>query len=350
MRANWLLSAIALPAVLSAQATLTATSELRSAPDGRILAELRKGATVRPGAAKGAWTQITVEGYLYRELAGAKRDTFPISVEADGGALLRAEADRHARVVAQLEDGLGLQRVSRSGDWLLVRRSGWLPTKRLSRGSADSPGRAASKTAAKAVAKSTARSAPEASADSSREAAPQPVAGAAGDVVSGDYALARRATLSAAPLGRGVAALDSGARVTTLARERGWVRVRVEGWVREDDVVPTDTSVLSNVSAADLRSQPEKFRGRTVRWKVQVLSLQTADPLRRDLAPDELYWLARGPGSENSLLYLALPPSLVGTARSVEPLSSVIVTARVRTGRSEPSGVPVLDIQSIVGR
>jgi hypothetical protein len=138
--------------------------------------------------------------------------------------------------------------------------------------------------------------------------------------------------------------------VTTLARERGWVRVRVEGWLREDDLTPSDSTVLSNVSAADLRAEPERFRGKTVRWKVEVLSLQTADPLRRDLALDERYWLARGPGSEGSLLYLALPSALVSTARSVEPLSSVIVTARVRTGRSEPSGVPVLDVQSIVGR
>jgi hypothetical protein len=342
MRANWLLSAITLPVVLSAQTTLTAPSELRSAPNGRLLAELHKGATVRAGAVKGAWTRITVEGYLRKDLAGAKRDTFPISVAADGGALLRAAPNRRSRALAKLEDGTGLQRVSRTGDWLLVRRSGWVLTKRLARGTAESPAETTTKATTAPVRITTA--------DSSPPTGSKPSPRATAEATSGDFALARRATLSTAPLGRGVAALDSGARVSALARERGWVRVRVEGWLREDDLIPTDSTVLSNVSAADLRAEPEKFRGQTVRWKVQVLSLQTADALRRGLAPDELYWLARGPGTENSLLYLAIPPSLVSTARSVEPLASVIVTARVRAGRSEPSGVPILDVQSVAGR
>jgi hypothetical protein len=108
--------------------------------------------------------------------------------------------------------------------------------------------------------------------------------------------------------------------------------------------------MLTSVSAADLRAQPERYEGQTVRWDVQKIALQTADPLRKGLAPDEPYLLARGPGEEHSLLYLALPPSLVEQARRVEPLAHIVVTARVRTGRSEPSGVPLLDVVSIAER
>jgi hypothetical protein len=161
-------------------------------------------------------------------------------------------------------------------------------------------------------------------------------------------AVERRTTLRRAPDGAALAVLDSSTHVTTVARERGWVKVRVEGWVRAAELTTTDTSVLTTISAADLRAEPERYRGQTVRWQVQKIAYQTADPLRRGLAPDEPYLLARGPGDENSLLYLALPPSLVEQARRIEPLAEITVTARVRSGKSEPSGVPLLDVESIV--
>ncbi|MBX6332985.1 MAG: hypothetical protein IRY91_14150, partial [Gemmatimonadaceae bacterium] len=161
-------------------------------------------------------------------------------------------------------------------------------------------------------------------------------------------AVGRRTTLRRAPDGPALAVLDSSTHVTTIARERGWVKVRVEGWVRAAELTTTDTTVLTTISAADLRAEPERYRGQTVRWQVQKIAFQTADPLRRGLAPDEPYLLARGPGDESALLYLALPPSLVEQARRIEPLAEITVTARVRSGKSEPSGVPLLDVESIV--
>lgn len=176
----------------------------------------------------------------------------------------------------------------------------------------------------------------------SAPAAPAPVASPA------TLAAGRRTALLTAPDGGGdVAELAPGARVTTVARDRGWVRVQVDGWVRAADLAPVDSTTLTTVSAADLRAEPDKFRGQTVRWQVQMIAFQTADPLRKDMAPDEPYLLARGPGGEGSLLYLALPPSLVEQGKQLEPLSTFIVTARVRAGRSTPSGVPLLDVIAI---
>jgi hypothetical protein len=134
--------------------------------------------------------------------------------------------------------------------------------------------------------------------------------------------------------------------LTPIGRDRGWVRVSLEGWMRESDLVAADSSV-SQISAADLRTNPDQYVGRTVRWAVTALAFQTADPLRKDMRPDEPYLLARGPGSENALLYLALPAELVDRARALEPMTQLVVTARVRTGRSDPSGVPILDVQSM---
>ena len=70
------------------------------------------------------------------------------------------------------------------------------------------------------------------------------------------------------------------------------------------------TITLTNLSAAQLRSDPRGTKGKIVKWTVEALSYQLADGLRRELN-GEPYLLARGPGMERAMLYLALPDSLV---------------------------------------
>jgi hypothetical protein len=146
-----------------------------------------------------------------------------------------------------------------------------------------------------------------------------------------------------------VGQLAKGATVEVVGRDRDWVRVRIEGWVRDADLMAAD-STLRPLSAADIRSDPMGSQGKLVRWEVQAVALQTADPLRTGLQPGEPYLLALGPGAEKTLMYIAVPESLLVTARSLPPLAEITVTARVRDGRSEPAGVPVLDLQSLSRR
>ena len=124
--------------------------------------------------------------------------------------------------------------------------------------------------------------------------------------------------------------------------------MRLEGWVQERDLTLADSSIRSAVSAADLRADPQGSRGKMVRWTVQILASQKADALRRDLNPDETYLLARGPNEENALLYLVVPPALLPIAKTIPELSQALVTARVRTGRSDLVGVPILDLLTLV--
>jgi hypothetical protein len=140
--------------------------------------------------------------------------------------------------------------------------------------------------------------------------------------------------------------MDSGAVVIPIARAEGWTRVRVEGWIRDDQVIPADTALHLSLSGADLRASPDRYRGAVVRWQVEFISIQKADPLRRDLRPGEPYMLARGPGTESGLLYIAIPPALLAEMERLDPLDVITITARVRVGRSEPAGVPVLDMMS----
>jgi hypothetical protein len=161
----------------------------------------------------------------------------------------------------------------------------------------------------------------------------------------------RETVIRIAPEGDSVGAVAPGAVLVPLARDREWVRVRVEAWVRENELRAMDSTIMTRLSAADLRADPAGTRGAMVRWNVQVLSpIQRADVLRRELAQDEPYLIARGPDQESGLLYLAIPPSLLEVAGAMTPLTNVVITARVRTGRSAPVGVPILDLLSIVRR
>lgn len=161
------------------------------------------------------------------------------------------------------------------------------------------------------------------------------------------YNVARATQLRSAPDATPTGQLRAGTSVEVISRSRGWVRVRTEGWVPEADLTPADSSFRASLSAADIKSDPAAARGKMVQWNVEFLALQTADPLRHGLADDEPYMLARGPAGENSLLYLVVPPSLMANARALQPLAKIAVTARVRDGRSEPVGIPILDIQTI---
>jgi hypothetical protein len=159
---------------------------------------------------------------------------------------------------------------------------------------------------------------------------------------------ANRAEVRTAPDGPVTGAIVAPGTVIPLARERGWVRVRLEGWVRESDLLPVDSSLRTALSAADLRADPDGSKGKLIRWKVEVLAYQRADALRRDLSVGEPYLLARGPAGENAMLYLALPPALVEEAKVIVPLTVVQIIARVRTGRSAPTNVPILDVEAII--
>lgn len=314
--------AAALPAA-RAQGT-TGPAVLYAAPGQGTLATVAKGTVLAPAATSGDYVRVDLRGYIATSLLGGKRDSFPVSIDATG-ARLRAEPSASATVVAELQQGMAFHVLKRAGSWTQVERSGWLRRSAL-------PAAAAQRAA-------------------KPQAAPPPVptpgtadtmpAAAAGAVTPSDTA-----NLSPAPGVAAVATVKRGAVLIPMARDRGWVRVRLEGWVREGDLVAADSSA-SRLSAADLRVSPDQYVGKVVRWTVTSLAFQTADPLRRDMRPNEPYLLARGPDSENALLYLAIPPALVEKAKALSPMTKLVITARIRTGRADPSGVPILDVQAM---
>ncbi len=324
-----------------AQVPVTAATDARQRPGGPVLASLPPGAAVLPaGVTSGGEALVTVEGWVDAARLGAARDSFPASVSGRITLRVRARPASNGDVVATLQPGTGVHVVSRQGTWARVRRALWIPSSALPApvaggapaGRAPAPGRASQSAGGTPTPPGTGASAPNAQNDSRGTVAP------AGTRVHD------------LPSGTSVGGLVPGTSVEIVARQPGWVRVRLDGWVPEGDVLTGAAAAAPAVRAADLRADPAGMKGRVVRWDVEVMALQRADPLRPELALDEPYLLARGPGTENVVLYLAVPPNLLAEARSIPPLTRVTVTARVRSGRSEPAGTPILDLLTIERR
>ena len=350
------LALVFIAAPIDAQTSVRGATLMLSGPNGRELATIRAGASVRPSTAAGATrqghTQVTLDGFIDASLLGPGRDSFPNVVKAPSGARLRSAGRSDASILADLRDGMGVAVISRSGDWIRVRRTGWVVSSALgpatpARGASPDPEPPRQGSGAPAAQTSpSARGGAQSATATPSDSAPRPVVepATAQPVPAGALTPVGNIALRTAPNGRDIANADSGAILTPLARADGWTRVRIEGWVRDDQVVPADTALQLSLSGADLRAAPERYRGTLVRWQVEFISIQKADPLRRDLRAGEPYMLARGPGNESGLLYIAIPPALLGEMERLKPLDVITVTARVRVGRSEPAGVPVLDL------
>lgn len=312
-----LLTALAAP--LGAQARVTRAAEVHAVPDGNVVADVRSGTSWQTGTTRADWTLITLEGWVDNSRFAGRADSFPQSIGGSSTLRLRAQPSLQGRILAEWRGGAGLHVIERRGSWSHVRRVAWIRSNVL---------------------------APAAASRETAPAASEPAAPS----ISGALRAGQPVLMRTAPTGSTVGQLDSGAVVEPLERDRGWVRVRVEAWVAESLLTPADTAFGATLTATDLRLDPEGNKGRVVRWDVQVIGLQTADALRKELRVDEPYLLAMGPSGENAILYVAVPPSLMDEARSLAPLAKVLITARVRSGRAAPTGVPVLELISLVKR
>src|SRR5690606_14987511 len=116
---------------------------------------------------------------------------------------IRAEPSLNGRILGELEPGAGLRVLERRGSWAHMQRDAWVPTASL-----------------EAVAPVT---------TSSSDATTRP------STTPGNRVGALKAEdvteLRAAPSSDVVARIEPGTIVETVARERGWVRVRLEAWV-----------------------------------------------------------------------------------------------------------------------
>lgn len=293
------------------------------ASSGNRLATLLLGASVHVTENRGRWIRGSVEGWIWSEsVETTDRDGFDLIVSKPGGENLREEPEGSARRLAILMRGMLLDSLETRGLWTRVGREAWI----WSESTIPIEGQVVQ----------TVDPVGEAPVETQR---PSPTPLSDRLVVGSDTVV-----MLWSPDGDTTAVLRRGTDLTILARQAGWTRVRVEGWVWEPSTLPPDSMAGEALSIDALKSNPQQFRGRRVEWTVQFVALKQAEALRTDFYEGELYILARPPDGSRGILYVAVPPELAPAVQKVRALQIIDIVARVRTGRSALMGIPILDL------
>jgi hypothetical protein len=159
----------------------------------------------------------------------------------------------------------------------------------------------------------------------------------------------RMTTLYRAPDGPEAGTLTTDTPLRVLSRNGEWTRVQFEGWVKGGDLQAAPAGVLVGVTAAELRTEPQRYAGQVLRWNLEFIAIQKADDLRPDIPSGSSYVLARGPLPERGFVYVIVPDTKLPAFRALTPLVTMTIAARVRNGRSRYLGNPVVDLISLEG-
>ncbi len=321
---------LAAPLVAQEERRLDSAAQLHRDPDGTPLVSLPAGAPVEAGKADGDWREVTVEGWIFRpSTTRTKRDGFDLVVTSNSGENLRREPN--GPIVGRVREGTLLERVGEKGKWFRVRRDGWVPRQAVQGKAAAKP---ADTTRARAQSQ---RAQPPVS------AAPAPPSSIEGVETVRETGLSRMADSAS------VARLPAGTPARVVGRSGEWIRVQVEGWVREADVKPAEAGVLAGISAAEVRASPERFVGQTLDWRLQVIAVQVADELRPEIPSGQPYLLTRGPLPEPGFVYVTIPTRRIAEFRALPPLHEMVMRVTLKAARTRYLATPVAELISTLG-
>jgi hypothetical protein len=302
------LLAALLGAPLAAQVPVRLATDTRfyKAPASQALGTLKAGASVLPGRTSGRSVEVALEGWIQsRSLAAMNRDGF-------NATSTRSEDLRDApdgTVIARVVNGIGLVRSDTQGGWVKVRRTVWVDQRAIQ-----------SVTPPAAVV-------PEGP-DRVEVGLPSP--------------------LSLVPGGTTLGAVDSGAFARRIARSGGWSRIQLEAWVPDSVVSSTPPGVLVGLTQAEIRSDPARYIGQTVQWRLQFISLQKADELRPEMPEGTSYLLTRGPLPEPGFVYVMIPADQRARFEALPALKELLVRGKIRSSSTKYLPTPVLELEAVM--
>jgi hypothetical protein len=327
------------PLAAQDQRHLSDSTDLHRDPEGAPLVSLPAGAAIETGAAKGDWREAAVEGWIFSpSTSPTKRDGYDLVVTSDEGENLRR--DPNGAVVGRVREGTLLERVGKQGKWFQVRREGWVPRTAVAGRQAEA------KPALPAQGQQTAaKAAPPAAAPGKGKspvtATASPSGPAEGVEVSRETGLAR------APDSTPYATLQPGIPARVVGRSGEWVRVQLDGWIKEADLKPADNGVLREVSADEVQKSPSRFVGQPLEWRLQLIAVQVADELRPEIPAGHPYLLTRGPLPEPGFVYVTVPDTLVARFRALPPLQELTLRVSLTAARTRYLATPVADLLSV---
>ena len=309
---------------------ISSETRLRKEPDGVPLVSLPAGTEVETRQAKGDWHEVVVEGWIFTSSTSpTKRDGFDLVVSASDGENLRDSPN--GQVVGRVRNGALLRKLETSGGWTHVSRAGWVP-------------RDAVNPAAAADTPAVAQPVPPSS-TSNPGPPPPPRAGADNDRAT----VSRETALFATPQGGRYATLQIGTPTRIVGRNGEWVRVQTEGWVREDDLEEASGDALTGITAAEMRSDPSHYVGKTVEWRLQLIAVQTADELRTEIPRGQKYLLTRGPLPEPGFVYVTVSDRQATEFQSLPALQELTLRVTIKAAKTKYLTTPVVELVSRVG-
>lgn len=300
---------------------ISTDTRLRKEPEGVPLVSLPAGTEVETRGARGDWHEVVVEGWIFGgSTAPTQRDGFDLVVRASDGENIRAEPN--GEVIARVRNGTLLRKLETRGGWLHVSRAGWVPREAIG-------GRTPTDTPAVVP-----------------PASPTPAKSPAS---SDRAAVARETPMFATPQGGQYGTLQTGAPARILGHSGEWARVQLEGWVRESDLEEASGGALTGITAAEVRSDPSKYVGRTVEWRLQVIAVQTADELRTEIPRGQSYLLTRGPLPEPGFVYVTVSESQAAEFRTLPALQELTLRVVIKAARTKYLTTPVVEFVARVG-
>jgi hypothetical protein len=332
----------ALPLQAQDQSEISTDTRLRKEPDGTPLVSLPAGTEVEARDARGNWHEVEVEGWIFTSSTSpTDRDGFDLVVSASGGENIRESPN--GEVIGRARSGALFRKLETRGTWTRVSRAGWVPRDAVSTSSTPSAA-APVKADTPAVAQASA-----AAAQASPTGAPVGTPSPARPGSDGDRAaVARQTPLYATPQGGPYATLQPGAPARILGRNGEWVRVQMEGWVRDIDLEQAAGGALTGITAADVRSEPARYVGKMVEWRLQLISVQAADELRTEMSRGQNYLLTRGPLPEPGFVYVMVTPAQAAEFRGLPALQELTLRVNIKAARTKYLTTPVVEYVSRV--
>lgn len=307
---------------------------LKWSATGRLLGHLNRGTELVRLGGRSDWTRVGVRGWMWRPSLERSGDGWRVTPVREN---LRADAN--GRILGTLERGVKVRRVAANGRWFEIEMIGWLPDSAVRSSAA---GAAATPDASEREAGSEPAGEREATGTTVEAASTPPPApvrrGGTASLVEGEI------DLRTAPGGAVVARLPSGTVLRAVERRGAWTRVEIDGWVPSESV-RTDGSTASGPEAVTL--DPDRFTGRRIQWTLEHVALQRAEAWRAEFEAGEWYSLARVP-DRTAYVYLVVPLGMLNEFRGLSPFETIRVEGRIRTGRSELTGNPVVEVARLL--
>ena len=314
------------------QSEISTDTRLRKEPEGVPLVSLPAGTEVETRGARGDWNEVVVEGWIFSSsTAPTQRDGFDLVVRASDGENIRQSPN--GEVIGRVRNGTLLRKLETRGGWTHVSRAGWVPSDAIGgRTTSDTPAVSQPAQAPPATASPPAASPPAAS--------PPP---AKSPTDPDRAAVAKETQLFATPQGGQYGTLQTGAPARVLGRSGEWARVQLEGWVRESDLEEASGGALTGITAAEVRSDPAHYVGRTVEWRLQLIAVQTADELRTEIPRGQSYLLTRGPLPEPGFVYVTVSEAQAAEFRALPALQELTLRVLIKAARTKYLTTPVVE-------